>query len=70
MQLTECLFTDDAALLATTCTGAEQAIQSFVEVASAFGLTVSLPKIKHLVTGNVVQLGGGEGTDSLGRWHY
>ena len=46
---------DDAALLATTRTGAEQALPSYVEVAAAFGLTVSLAKTKLLVAGHAIQ---------------
>ena len=51
VQLNECQFADDAALLATTRSGAEQAILTYIEVAKAFGLTVSLPKTKLMVTG-------------------
>ena len=43
-RLTECQFADDAALLSTTRIWAEQAIKSFIEVAGAFGLTVSLSR--------------------------
>ena len=46
---------DDAALLATTRTGAERALPSYVEVAAAFGLTVSLAKTKLLVAGHAIQ---------------
>ena len=51
----ECQFADDAALLATTRAGAEQALASYVAVAAAFGLRVSLPKTKLLVVGHDVQ---------------
>ena len=51
VHLTECQFADDAALLATTRSGAEQAILIYINVAKAFGLTVSLPKTKLMVTG-------------------
>ena len=54
-RLTECQFADDAALLSTTRIGAEQAIKSFIEVAGAFGLTVSLSKTKLMVAGHDVQ---------------
>ena len=54
-RLTECQFADDAALLSTTRIGAEQAIKSFIEVAGAFGLTVSLSKTKLIVAGHDVQ---------------
>ena len=42
-RLNECQFADDAALLATTRTGAQQALALYIEVTTAFGLTVSLP---------------------------
>ena len=42
---------DDAALLARTREGAEAAIQKYMEVASDFGLTVSVPKTKLMVSG-------------------
>ena len=54
-RLTECQFADDAALLSTTRVGPEQAIKSFIEVAGAFGLTVSLSKTKLMVAGHDVQ---------------
>ena len=50
-KLTELQFADDAALLARTREGAEAAIQKYMEVASDFGLTVSVPKKKLLVSG-------------------
>ena len=51
VQLNECQFADDATLLATTRSGTEQAILSYIKVAKVFGLTVSLPKTKLMVTG-------------------
>ena len=50
-ELTELQFADDAALNARTREGAEVAIQKYMEVASDFGLTVSVPKTKVLVSG-------------------
>jgi hypothetical protein len=47
----ECQFVDAAALIATTCIGAEQAALSYVEVVTAFGLTVSLPKTACCASG-------------------
>ena len=44
--LTECQFADDAALLATTRTGAERAMKEYLQVAEDYGLTVSIPKTK------------------------
>ena len=57
VQLTECQFADDAALLATTRIGAERAILTYIDVAKSFGLTVSLPKTKLMVTGVGVEEG-------------
>ncbi len=50
-QLNECQFADDAALLATTREGAEKALKEYMQVASDFGLMVSLHKTKVMVTG-------------------
>ena len=50
-QLTELQFADDAALLSTTRKGAEDAIDKYIEVVAEFGLTVSIPKTKLMVTG-------------------
>ena len=54
-RINECQFADDAALLANTRSGVEKAAQSYVDVASAFGLTVSITKTKFLVSGHDVQ---------------
>ena len=53
-QVTESQFADDLALYAVTRTAFESASKSFVEVASYFGLTVSLPKTKGLAVGAAV----------------
>ena len=50
-QLIDDQFADDAVLLATTRAGAEQAMRLYCDVAKAFGLTVSIQKIKLMVTG-------------------
>ena len=50
--LTECLFADDDALLASTRSGAKTAMSVYQQ---NFGLTVSLPK--HMVTGRAVEVG-------------
>ena len=55
-QLTECLFADDGALLASTRSGAETAVCTYQQVSKDFGLTVSIPKIKHMVTGRSVEV--------------
>ena len=53
--LTECLFADDGALLATSRSGMERAVQEFREVGAQFGLTVSVQKTKHMVVGRQVE---------------
>ena len=50
-RLNELQFADDAALLTTSLSGAEKALQEYNLVASKFGLTVSMPKTKLTVTG-------------------
>ena len=50
-KLTELQFADDAALLATTRDGAEEALHKDIEVAGDFSLTVSVPNTKLMVTG-------------------
>ena len=51
-QMTECQFADDAALLATTRAGAEQAMLSYIDVAGALGLCINLQKTKLMVVGH------------------
>jgi hypothetical protein len=46
--LTECLFSDDGVLLATSRCGAERALVEYQKTASDFGLTVGNPKTKHM----------------------
>ena len=53
--LTECLFADDGVLLASSRTGAERAVMEYQQTASDFGLTMSNPKTKHMVTGRLVE---------------
>ena len=53
-KVTECQFADDAALLATTRDGANRSLQVYMRVAGDFGLTVSIPKTKVMVTGREV----------------
>ena len=52
--LNECQFADDAALLATTRTGAVRALREYMQVAEDFGLTVSIPKTKIMAVGREV----------------
>ena len=53
-RLIECLFADDDALLATTRSGAERAVQTYQQVSRSFGLSVSIPKTKYMATGREV----------------
>ena len=53
--LIECLFADDGALLASTRPGAERAVRKYQAIGTAFGLTVSNPKTKHMVVGSLVE---------------
>ena len=50
----ECQFADDAALLATTKSGAELATIEYVRVTGDFGLTLSIPKTKVMAVGRIV----------------
>ena len=54
-RLTECQFADDAALLATSREAAILSLQTYIKVATSFGLCVSIPKTKLMVTGRVVE---------------
>ena len=54
--LTECLFADDGALLASTRSGAETAVCTYQQVSKDFGLTVSIAKTKHMVTSRSVEV--------------
>ena len=56
-RFTELQFADDAALLATTRTGDEEGLHKCIEVAADFGLMVSTPKTKLMVTGRKVTTG-------------
>ena len=60
VQVTESQFADDLALYAITRIAFESVCKRFVQVASFYGLTVSLPKTKGLEVGAAV----GEGDDS------
>ena len=53
--LTECLFADDGALRASTRPSAERAVREYQVTCTAFGLTVSNPKMKHMVVGSQVE---------------
>ena len=53
--LTECQFADDAALLATSREAAILSLKAYIKVATSFGLCVSIPKTKLMVTGRVIE---------------
>ena len=50
-RMTECLFADDGALLASSREGAERAASEYQSTSGKFGLSVSIQKMKHLVAG-------------------
>ena len=49
-QLTDGQFADDAVLLTTTRSAAEQAMMSYIDVTRAFDLTVSIQKTRLMAT--------------------
>ena len=51
--LSDCLFADDGALLASSRAGMELSIKEYQSTCSSFGLTVSAPKTKHMVSGRM-----------------
>ena len=55
-RVTECQFADDGAILAYTRPGAEKAVLVYQQTTPDLGLTVSIPKSKHMVETS----GGGE----------
>ena len=56
-RVTECLFADESALLATTRSGAESSAIGYQQTSSEFGLKLRLPQI---VTGRTVEEGDQE----------
>ena len=50
-KLTECLFADDGALLASTRAGAVKAVTEYQIACKYFGLMMSIPKTKHMAVG-------------------
>ena len=59
VQVTGSQFTDDLALYAVICIAFESIGRKFVQVASYYGLTVSLPITKGLAMGTAVGEGDG-----------
>ena len=53
-KVTECQFADDAALLASTRAGAERMAVVYQRTSDNSGLTVSIPKTKHMAAGRLV----------------
>lgn len=52
-KLTKDQFVDDAALLASSRSGTENLAVEYQQTCSAFGLTDSIPKTKHMVRGRL-----------------
>ena len=53
--LTECLFADDGALLASIRPGAQKAVREYQATCAAFNLTVSNSNTKHMVVDSLVE---------------
>ena len=53
-KVTKCQFADDAALLPSTRAGAERIAVVYQRKSDDFGLTVSIPKTKHMAAGRLV----------------
>ena len=68
MLLRECMFADNGALLASSKAGMERAVREYQNTCSKFGLIISLPKTKHMVSGRqvveedreLIEVAGGE----------
>lgn len=54
-RITECQFADNGALLASSRHGAEKAALEYQQNSKSFGLKVSIPKTKNMVTGRLVE---------------
>ena len=52
--ITQCQFSDDVALLATTRKAAEEAIKAYSSVTKSLGLTVNITKTKFMAVGHDV----------------
>ena len=77
MEVNECQFADDAALLATSKRGAELATTEFMLVSKDFGLTLSIPKTKVMAVGREVMADdraplniGGEEIEAVNEFPY
>ena len=74
-RVTECQFADDSALLAMR-SGAESSAIGYQWTSSKFGLKVSLPKTKQMVTGRMVEEGdqecalNGGGVEAMDEFSY
>jgi len=51
----ECLFTDNGTLITSTQSGTERAAFNYQQTYADFGLMVSIPKSKHMVTGRLIE---------------
>ncbi|XP_062521682.1 uncharacterized protein LOC134196544 [Corticium candelabrum] len=54
-KIAECQIADDPAILSSSRSGAEKAAMEYQQTNSDFGLTVSIPKTKHTITGRLVE---------------
>ena len=54
-KITECQFADDAALLSSSRSGVEKAAMKYQQTNRECGLTVSIPKTRHKITGRLVE---------------
>ena len=76
-RVTRCQFADDGALLASARPAAEKAALMYQQTSRNFGLTISRPKTKHMVTDRMVEeedlapivLDGGE-VDAVNEFPY
>ena len=54
-KITECQFANDAALLSSSRSSAEKTAIEYKQTNKDFGLTVSIPKTKHMIKGRLVE---------------
>ena len=55
-EITVCQFADDASFLSSSRSGAEKAAMEYQQTKNKhFGLTVSIPRTKHMITGRLVE---------------
>ena len=52
--LSNCLFVDDGAFLVSSRSGMELSVKEYQSTCGDFGLTVSIPKTKHMASGRMI----------------